>query len=123
MPGIAVAVTQKVRDASRRIKDRVVLDALWVASEHPELVQGTSQNENWHSWMCSRIPILEGVHGYAMLATLHAWNMMRFNEAVQANQYAAALRRPRDAQPAETSAKPDRLPSKRWAYACGLRRH
>ena len=106
MPGIAV--TPKVRDALRRIQNRVVLDALWVACEHPELVQGTSTNENWHSWLRSRIPILGGVRGYAMLVIFLTWNMMRFNEAVQAKQDAAALRRPRSEQPAEASAKPDR---------------
>ena len=105
MPGI---VTKAVQDALKRIKKPVVLNALWVACEHPELVQGTSCNENWHSWLRSRIPILGGVRGYAMLVILLTWNVMRFNEAVQANQDATALRRPRNEQPAEASAKPDR---------------
>lgn len=105
MPGI---VTTTVRDAVKRIKNPVVLDALWVATEYPHLAQGTSCNENWHSWLRRNIPILGGVRSYGMLVILLTWNVMRFNEAVQANQDAAVAREVRQRGQADASAKADR---------------
>lgn len=105
MPGIVITT---VRDAVKRIKNPVVLDALWVATEYPHLAQGTSCNENWHSWLRRNIPILGGVRSYGMLVILLTWNVMRFNEAVQANQDAAVAREVRQRGQADASAKADR---------------
>ena len=41
-----------------RIKKQPVLGALVGASKYPELTQGSSGNDNWHSWLKQTIPVL-----------------------------------------------------------------
>ena len=53
-------VTGKVKDAVQRIKNPAVTKALFYNTTNPELTQGTSGNENWHSWLRRIIPILGG---------------------------------------------------------------
>jgi len=79
-------VTQKVREAVGRIKTICLLEALFANTRHPELTQGTSGNENWHSWLKRNIPVLGGVRSFFTLLILLAWQMMRFNEAIETNQ-------------------------------------
>lgn len=75
-------MTRKVQEAVNRIKKPVVLEALYANTKHPELTQGTSGNENWHSWVRRTILILGGVRGLFMIRIYLKWQMMRFNEAV-----------------------------------------
>jgi hypothetical protein len=84
----AGVVTKAVRDAVGRIKKQPVLGALMGASKYPELTQGSSGNENWHSWLKRTIPVLGGLRTYFMLCILLAWAQMRFNEAVLAKRKA-----------------------------------
>lgn len=81
-------VTKMVRDAVARIKKEPVLSALVGASKYPEFTQGSSGNENWHSWLKRTIPVLGGLRTYFMLTILLAWAQMRFNEAVLAKRKA-----------------------------------
>ena len=55
--------TRKVQEAVNRIKKPVVLEALYTSTKHSELTQGTSGNENWHSWVRRTIPILGVICG------------------------------------------------------------
>ena len=75
-------MTKKVQEAVNRIKKPVVLEALFANTKHPELTQGTSGNENWHSWVQRTIQILGGVRGIFIIRIFLKWQMMRFNEAV-----------------------------------------
>lgn len=82
-------VTRKVQEAANRIKKPVVLEALYANTKHQELAQGTSGNENWHSWVRRTIQILGGVRGLFMIRIFLEWQMMRFNEAVSRNRQKA----------------------------------
>ena len=82
-------VTRKVQDAVNRIKKPVVLQALYANTKHQELTQGTSGNENWHSWVHRTIQVLGGVRGLFTIRIYLEWQMMRFNEAVRRNQQKA----------------------------------
>ena len=79
-------VTRKVQEAVNRIKKPVVLEALYANTKHEELTQGTSGNENWHSWVRRTIQILGGIRGLCMILIYLEWQMMRFNEAVRRNR-------------------------------------
>ena len=72
-----------------RIKNPVVSQALWACCRHPGLVQGTSINENWHSWLARMVPILGGVRTFFMLCCLLTWQVYRFNQSVQRSKQAA----------------------------------
>ena len=72
-----------------RIKNPVVSQALWACNRHAGLVQGTSINENWHSWLARMIPILGGVRTFFMLCCLLTWQVYCFNQAVRRNKQAA----------------------------------
>ena len=85
--------TRKVQDAVNRIKKPVVLEALYANTRHAELTQGTSGNENWHSWVRRTIQILGGVRGLFMMRIYLKWQMMRFNEAVGRAREKAQLKR------------------------------
>lgn len=78
--------TRKVQEAVNRIKKPVVLEALYANTKHEELTQGTSGNENWHSWVRRTIQILGGIRGLFMILMYLEWQMMRFNEAVRRNR-------------------------------------
>ena len=82
-------VTKKVQEAVNRIKKPVVLEALYANTKHKELTQGTSENENWHSWVRRTIQILAGIRGLSMILIFLKWQMMRFNEAVRRNRQKA----------------------------------
>ena len=111
-------VTGKVKEAVQRIKAPAVLQALWLNTTHPELTQGTSGNENWHSWLKRRIPVLGGVRSFFMLLILLAWQMMRFNEAVEQrrSKAAAKARADRDGQ----IASEQRAREERQAFAAAF---
>lgn len=83
-------VTSKVQDAIKRIKKPAVLNALFANIKHTELTQGTSGNENWHSWLRRTIAILGGVRGLFIILIFLEWQMMRFNESVRASRQKAA---------------------------------
>lgn len=74
--------SKSVLNAVRLIKEPVVLAALWATTEHLDLIQGTSINENWHSWLRTHLPILGGIRTFFLLLILLSWQQMRFNEAV-----------------------------------------
>ncbi len=67
-----------------------MLNALFANTKHKELTQGTSGNENWHSWLWRTIAILGGRRGLAMIQKFLAWQMMRFNEAIKAARQKSA---------------------------------
>lgn len=92
VPGI---VTKVVREAVERIKNPVVSRALWACSQHENLIQGTSINENWHSWLKHHIPILGGVRTFFMMCMLLAWQQYRFNQSVLRNRKAASAAKQR----------------------------
>lgn len=75
--------TKSVLNAVRLIKEPVVLAALWATTLHLDLIQGTSINENWHSWLKTHLPILGGIRTYFLLLILLQWQQMRFNKAVR----------------------------------------
>ena len=68
------------------IKKPVVLAALWATTQHLDLIQGTSINENWHSWLKTHLPVLGGIRTYFMISMLLQWQQMRFNNAVSARR-------------------------------------
>ena len=68
----------------------MVLAALWATTQHLDLIQGTSINENWHSWLKTHLPILGGIRTYFMLCVLLQWQQMRFNSAVLMRRRQAA---------------------------------
>jgi len=111
-------VTSKVREAIQRIKSPAVLKALWYNTTHPELTQGTSGNENWHSWLRRRIPILGGVRSFFMLLILLAWQMMRFNEAVERRRSKAAAKASTEKD--EQKASERRAKDERQAFAAAF---
>ncbi len=84
-PGIVT----KAREAVERIKLRVVSQALWACNRHTGLVQDTSINENWHSWLGRTVPILGGVRTLLMLCCLLTWQVYRFNQSVRRRKQAA----------------------------------
>ncbi len=67
--------TSKVREAINRIKRPAVLNALFANTLHKELTQGTSGNENWHSWLRRTIAILGGMRGLATTLDSLAWQI------------------------------------------------
>ena len=85
-------VTSKIREAVQRIKSPAVLKALWFNTTHSELTQGTSSDENWHSWLRRRIPILGGVRSFFMQLIMLAWQMVNLNEAVERRRTKAAAK-------------------------------
>ena len=104
MPSQAGIVTKVVREAVDRIKNSVVSQALWACCQHAGTVQGTSINENWHSWLACTIPILGGVRTFFMLCCLLTWQVYRFNQLVRQSKQAAMepkRKGPRPHQPRE----------------------
>lgn len=86
--GIASAAVLK---AIQLIKKPAVLAALWAITQHLDLIQGTSINENWHSWLKTHLPILGGIRSYFMLDMLLQWQQLRFNSAVLTRRQQAAM--------------------------------
>lgn len=82
-PGIATPTVLKAIDL---IKKPVVLAALWATTLHLDLIQGTSINENWHSWLKLHLPILGGIRSYFMMSILLQWQQMMFNNQVLAQR-------------------------------------
>ena len=104
VPSQSGIVTKAVREAVERIKNPVVSQALWACCQHAGLVQGTSINENWHSWLARTIPVLGGVRTYFMLCCLLMWQAYRFNQSVRRSKQAAMepkRKGPRPHQPRE----------------------
>ena len=104
MPSPPGIVTRAVREAVERIKNPVVSQALWACCQHAGLVQGTSINEGWHSWLARTIPILGGVRTFFMLCCLLTWQVYRFNQSVRRSKQAAMepkRKGPRSHQPKE----------------------
>lgn len=118
MPDAGI-VTSKVRAAVGRIKAAHVLKALFANTRHPELTQGTSGNENWHSWLRRTIPVHGGVRSYFMLLILLAWQMMRFNEAVEARRRKAAEKA--HAGSRVTTTQEQRMVEHRQAFAAAFK--
>ena len=111
-------VTSKVREAVQRIKSPAVLKALRFNTTHPELTQETSGNENWHSWLRRRIPILGGVRSFFMLLTMLAWQMVNFNEAVESRRTKAAAKASTEKD--EQKALEKRAQEERQAFAAAF---
>ena len=87
---VAGIATPAVLRAIELIKKPVVLAALWATSLHPDLIQGTSINENWHSWLKLHLPILGSIRSYFMMSILLQWQQMRFNNQVLAQRRQAS---------------------------------
>lgn len=72
LQGAGIA-TQAVLEAIELIKKPVVLAALWATTQYLNLIQGTSINVNWHSWLKTHLPVLGGIRTYLMLSMLLQW--------------------------------------------------
>ena len=98
-----------------------MLKALWFNTTHPELTQGTSGNENWHSWLKEHIPIKGGVRSYFLPLILLAWQMMRFNERVRQRRLKAAAKA--STEKSKQTASEKRAREERQAFAAAFQAH
>ncbi len=112
--------TSKVWEAVKRIKKPAVLNALFANTKHKELTQGTSGNENWHSWLRRTIAILGGMRGLAMIQKFLAWQMMRFNEAVRAARRKSAQKSAASSGVTQMKAQDKQLWACKQAFASAL---
>ena len=112
--------TSKFREAIKRIGKPAVLNALFANTKHMELTQGTSGNENWHSWLQRTIAILGGMRGLAMMQMFLAWQMMRFNEAIRAARQKSAEKSPASSGITQMKGRNKQLLAQKQAFATAI---
>lgn len=87
-----IADTKDVHHALGQLCEDKLLESLLAIRDYPDMVQGTSPNENSHSYLKSRIRITGGSRSYQVVKIAAKLQQVSFTEAVEHNARARTLR-------------------------------
>lgn len=82
----STAYGKKVRQAVKNITEQQNLEALYSAKQFPDFIQGTSPNENWHSFLRRYVKVQGGSRSLSLLEMFLERTRMYYNLAVSQNK-------------------------------------